>query len=170
MASKTSTLTRARLQDILVYDPVTGLFRWRHHRGSKPAGSLAGTIDRHGYLRITIDGRGYRAHRLAFLYMEGALPPDQVDHINGEKIDNRWANLRHASRLQNARNKGIRINNKTGFIGVSICPETKRFRASIFHDGKGRNIGRYDYAVDAARAYDAAATKQFGQFARLNGV
>jgi hypothetical protein len=99
-------LTQERLKELLDYSPETGEFRWQASRGGVRAGDLAGCADRLGYLRITIDGRRHSAARLAFLWMVGAFPVDEVDHRNQVKSDNRWSNLRNATRAQNQANKG----------------------------------------------------------------
>ena len=91
-------LTAARLRKMLHYDPETGVFTrlW--------TGNVTGCPDAKGYLRIAADGRSYRAHRLAVLYMTGAWPSEQIDHINQVRTDNRWSNLRPATNGENGAN------------------------------------------------------------------
>jgi|SRR5262249_13953776 len=88
-------VTAERLREVLSYDPETGTFTWRVSGGGRRTSGVAGHHDRawKGYVCIAVDGRKYRAQRLAFLYMTGDWPPAQIDHINGDTSDNRWANL-----------------------------------------------------------------------------
>lgn len=111
--------------------------------------------------------RGYRTvsmHR----FILNAPPGAQVDHINRDGLDNRRSNLSLATASQNHWNSGRQINNKTGFKGVYWCKKDKRFRAVIKRYGAQRCVGGFSTAIEAARAYDAAARLLFGEFARLN--
>lgn len=113
-------LTQERLKELLHYEPETGVFTWL----VKPAnwikaGTVAGTIHARGYIYIKSNGKKYAAHRLAFLYMEGSFPEDQVDHINRERADNRWVNLRHADAYLNANNKTRKVG-ITGLRGITV--------------------------------------------------
>ena len=90
-------LTQDGLRQLLNYDPDMGAFTWRQGRGPVRAGGVAGCLTRKGYRRIQIDGQNYMAHRLAWLYMYGSWPPEQIDHINEIKSDNRLDNLRLAN-------------------------------------------------------------------------
>lgn len=93
-------LTQERLKELLTYEPATGVFRWRERRGNQGGGCVApgdeaGSVYKNGYRMIGVGGRRYGAHRLAFLYMTGAFPPAEVDHINGVPADNRWCWVLH---------------------------------------------------------------------------
>lgn len=102
----TTKLTHDRLLRLLHYNPESGIFTWNVDLGSRARkGDEAGTINKAGYVVIQINGCKIYAHRLAFLYMEGKLPDCQVDHINRNKLDNRWCNLRHSNNIENNRNK-----------------------------------------------------------------
>jgi hypothetical protein len=149
-------ITPERLRRLLDYDPATGLFRWRVTvNRSAVAGSVAGTPGGEGrvYTNIQIDGTKVAAHRLAFLYMTGAWPDAEVDHINGEGHDNRWENLRCATRAQNQQNmRKARSNNAGGVIGIR--KRGKRWTASITADGKRSiHLGTFDDAESAHQAY-----------------
>lgn len=99
-------LTASRLREVVHYDPATGLFTNRAPRKKIRVGDLAGTVDvESGYVALGIDRKRHYGHRLAFLYMTGAFPVGQADHINGDRSDNRWANLRDVPRQTNQQNK-----------------------------------------------------------------
>ncbi len=108
-------LTQKRLKELLHYSPDTGVFTWLVTRGRyTKTGSVAGGWNGTGYRIISIDGKRYLAHRLAFMYIKGSFPKDQTDHINKVRHDNKWSNLRESTQRQNHENR--RNNNK--FIGV----------------------------------------------------
>jgi len=112
-------ITQNRLKQILHYSPDTGVFTFKKNISRKiKAGDVAGTIKHHGYVGIGCDRITYWAHRLAFLYMVGYFPENMVDHINTDKSDNRWDNLREVSHVCNLRNTGNQINTKSGVKGV----------------------------------------------------
>jgi len=123
-------------------------------RGKAAAGKISGSKDHAGYLIIKIDYKAYKAHRLAWLYVYGAWPIDQIDHINGIKNDNRIKNLREASNRQNSHNKHcIQKNSTTGFTGVSFVKSTNKFRAHISINGKFNSLGVYETAEEAHEVY-----------------
>ena len=157
-------LTAERLRELLDYDPATGLFRWKKRaRGSHAKiGHVAGNVG-DGYRRISVDGRLYKAHRLAWLFVHGHWPPDQIDHRDGVPGDDRIAQLRCASGSDNSKNR--RSHGVSGFKGV--FQRKDRFEAYLGKGGKVR-LGVFDNAEAAARAYDAEALKRYGEFARLN--
>ena len=117
-----SNLTAARLREVLDYDPSTGAFTNRIKRIGAIVGRQTGTVSRYGYTHIRIDGVTYRAHRLAWLYMNGAWPNHQIDHINGVRGDNRIANLRDLPEGLNQQNRRTgKVGSKSGLLGVSAC-------------------------------------------------
>ena len=158
------TLTQQRLKELLVYDPETGVFTWRKDRADNARrGAIAGSPKSDGYMRLCIDGRRYRAHRIAWLYVTGKWPTKEIDHINGDGLDNRWANLREATRSQNMCNTALRADNKSGFKGVSWVTARRKWHAQI----AGKSLGHFDNLEAAARAYRKAATERFGEFANF---
>jgi len=156
-------LSQARLKELLHYNPVTGVFRRRHEtaNGQMPPWSEAGSIHKLGYVIVGVAGKKYRAHQLAWLYMTGQWPGEFIDHRNGIKGDNSWANLREASKKQNAENVPLRADNTTGFRGVTFEPKKGLYRARIRHNGKLIGLGRFKTAEQAAEAAQAARAQLF---------
>lgn len=148
------TLDPSRLREVLAYDPDTGVFRWK--ASGRVAGSLAGPSRRR---QIEVDGVARYANRMAWAYVTGEWPAGQVDHINGDRDDNRYRNLRvlpgTAENKQN-QSRGY-SNNRTGVLGVSEV--NGRFRARIMVDGRSRSLGHFDTVDEAAAAYVAAKRK-----------
>ena len=143
---------------LLTYCSDTGMFTWKE----KPAvgvsvGSQAGSISRTGYRRIRIRGKGCQAHRLAWLLVKGVWPEGHIDHINGDRMDNRISNLRQVTCQQNAENRrSPSASNKSGYLGVSWCATDKKWKAQIFSRGKCKSLGRFDSAEIAHQAYLSA--------------
>ena len=161
-------LTAETVRKLLDYDPETGVFRWRTSgRGRKGSGSVAGCAKHYrGYASVHVLGKSYASHRLAWLYVYGEWPSDEIDHINTIKDDNRIVNLRIASRSQNKANCKAKCNNLTGFKGVHL-DKFGKFQAKITLNNRQRHLGRFDTAEEAHAAYCAAAEKHFGEFARF---
>lgn len=160
-------LTQEELKEILYYDPETGIFTWLMSRGNVKSGVIAGCIITQRYRQIMISCKRYPAHRLAFLFMTGEIP-EEVDHINGERADNRWINLRACIHRQNCGNQKQRKDNTSGFKGVHLYRPSNKWLASIGHKGKRIHLGLFVTAEAAAEAYNKAALKYFGEFALLN--
>jgi hypothetical protein len=152
-------LTQEYLKSILHYDPATGVFTRRADNNGWKAGEIAGGDDGHGYIALEINGRAYRAHRLAFLYMEGSFPQHQADHINGIRHDNRWENLRAVTNAENQRNGRPRRNNTSGYMGVSQQRASGRWLAYISVNGKKKYLGIFAEISDAIAAREAANVK-----------
>lgn len=143
-------LTQARLKEVLRYDPDSGVFT-RLAGSSQFAGLPAGGR-RSGYVVIVIDGARYYAHRLAFLYVTGHFPTSDVDHRDGNRLNNAWANLRSATRSENNQNLPVRNDNTSGHVGVSLCKQTGRWAAYINTKGKRFFLGRFDTQEEASAA------------------
>ena len=164
-----AVLTLERLKELLHYDPMTGAFTWRVRRngrgGGVRPGMAAGLIghDRRRY--IGVDGKRYAAHRLAWFYMTGEWPIE-VDHRNVDALDNRWDNLREATRSQNNANVGLKSHNTSGLKGVSWDNARRLWKAQISVRCKRVMIGRFADKEEAAQAYACAAREAFGEFAR----
>lgn len=119
MTSNKKQLTYERLNEPLDYNPETGEFIWKSPNNRRVrVGAVAGTLGHMGYCIITIDGKHYRAHRLAWLYVNGYTPENGVDHINRVKNDNRICNLREVSQQCNIRNSKRACTNTSGVCGV----------------------------------------------------
>lgn len=166
-ATNSKPLTAERLRDLIHYDPETGAFTWLVHRSSRVrAGQKAGYVASDGYLRIGIDRIFYKGHDLAWLYMRGEFPNPKIDHENRKPADNRFDNLRQATRSQNAANKTSKlVSTKTR--GTWRNPDGT-WGACAWKDGKRKYLGRFNDGELAALAYDAAAFGLHGEFAILN--
>lgn len=150
-------LNQCRLSELLWYDQNTGIFIRRIGFGNVRSGSAAGSKSNDGYMMTMIDGRRYANHRLAFLYVTGMFPDGQVDHINGNRSDNRFSNLRVVSNAENAQNVGgPQRNNKSGFFGVSWHKLANKWQAQIAVSGCSRHLGLFHSPEDAYRAYLSA--------------
>jgi len=165
-SDKRTRLTAERLRALLDYNPATGEFVWRVSRGPAYKGSLAGSPHPNGYVYIKLDGKSYPVHRLVWLCMSGTFPPEDIDHINGHRNDNRLSNLRLATRAENCMNSKVRNTNTSGVKGVSWNQETRRWTAYINVNKSRLHLGRFIRIEDAAAAYEEAAKKYFGEFAR----
>lgn len=146
-------LTQERLKELLDYDPLTGCLTWISRPSNRvKVGDFAGHLRKDGYLDTKIDGRLYLNHRLAFLYMLGTFPKDQVDHIDRNKTNNKWANLRDVTNKENCMNKSIQKRNSSGFGGVHWNKTNKKWEAKISVDGNDIFLGLFDDINDAANA------------------
>jgi hypothetical protein len=148
-----SGLTQNRLKELLVYNPETGIFTNRVDRSNRKAGKVAGVVTRKGYIAIKIDRKSYQAHRLAWLYVFGSWPTDQLDHLLGDKADNRLASLRPATNQENQQNVCKGRNNSSGHIGVSLHKRTKKWQASLGHGRKSIYLGIFNTSEEAHQAY-----------------
>tara|TARA_R110000772_G_scaffold118989_1_gene224896 strand:- start:95 stop:592 length:498 start_codon:yes stop_codon:yes gene_type:complete len=137
-------LSQKRLKELLSYDTETGLFVWVIKRSNVVlSGAEAGSFNSEGYLSIMIDSKSYKAHRLAWLYVTGSWPKCQIDHINHNRSDNKWSNLRDVTSLDNARNQNRYKVNKSGCTGVLWHKKDKRWQASIRVNGKLKHLGNF---------------------------
>ena len=146
-------LTQERLKELLSYDPATGMFVWVKSEKGRKIGEMAGCNHSRGYLRIRIDGKDFLSHRLAWLYMVGAFPSDQIDHINRIKNDNRFINLRAVTNMENSHNSGKRRSNNSGYEGVHYDKSRKKWFAQIRVNRIRHFLGRFPTSEDASAAY-----------------
>lgn len=171
-------LTAAHLRSLLHYNPDSGVFTWLKRSGTTRgervfntqfAGLEAGSVCKHhGYKFIMIGGhrgRNYRAHRLAWLYMTGEWPCDEIGHKECDRSDTRWASIRAATHSQNHANAKIQKNNTSGFKSVHKNGDCWGSRITV----RGEHIwlGTFPTRQAAAVAYLTAAKKHFGEFARV---
>ena len=154
------------LHELLGYNPETGIFTWKvSRRGRTWAGKVAGCVNPRGYITLGVCGAQHPAHRVAWLYMHGAWPDGEVDHINGIKTDNRMCNLRVATRIENSRNVGLTSKNKTGIKNVYWHSGHKKYRACIDVDRKEVHLGYFTNLSDAEAVVAEARVKYHGDFA-----
>jgi len=155
------TLTAEQLRSILDYDPETGIFTWKASTSNRvKVGDVAGCSNGDGYLRIRLHNRLFLAHRLAWLYVYGSWPEDQLDHVNRVRTDNRISNLREVTNKQNQQNASKRSNNTSGHPGVYWCKRDSKWVAQIKHNYKRIHIGYFD-DLEAAIAARKAAEKLY---------
>lgn len=149
----TPKLTFERARELLRYCPKTGLLTWNTRAGARgQPGTVAGRIDKKGYIYVGVDGSGYFGHRVAWLLHTGQWPKQQIDHINGEKSDNRFSNLRDITATENVHNQhGARKRNVTGMRGVSR--NHTKFQAEILANGVRLYLGSFDTPEEAHSVY-----------------
>ncbi len=150
-------ITQEILKSLLVYDPETGVFTNRVTRNvNAMIGKVAGTDQPDGYQRIKIFRKCYLSHRLAWLYVHGVWPIDQIDHINGIRNDNRLGNLRPVSQKENMENQKLHVGSKSGHRGVTWDTETGKWLAQVRHNTVIRKVGRFINLDDAVVAVKSA--------------
>jgi hypothetical protein len=164
-------LDQKTLRELLCYDPQTGEFTRRTTRcGRSKAGDHAGRVRKDGYIEFGIRcpgtkiDRTYLAHRVAWTYVYGTNPKNDIDHIDGNRANNRIENLREATRRQNCMNR-MTMPSEASLRGVTRS-HGRRWLAQIQVAGKKKYLGTFATPEAAADAYRAAAKKFFGQFAR----
>ncbi len=174
------------LRQLLRYEPETGLLFWLPRDQSlfvlgrltrevsckkwnlRYAGQKAGFTMPGGYTQVSVFKKRLQAHRVIWAMMTGAWPVGELDHVNHDRSDNRFANLRPCDRVQNARNGRSHSDASSSFLGVSFFTRDRRWRSQIRVSNKNLHLGYFDAEIAAARAYDAAAREHFGEFANLN--
>ncbi len=155
-----NSLTQDQLKSLLSYNDETGEFtrvKAVGHNGNWKAGRKVGYLDKsNGYIKISLLGKKYYAHRLAWLYVHGYLPKEQIDHIDHDKMNNAIVNLREASDQVNRMNQPPSKANTTGFCGVGYIESSGKYRARIMKNGKQLHVGCYDSAESANTAVEVA--------------
>jgi hypothetical protein len=149
-------LTPELLRETLSYEPETGIFTWVRGRHGRRIGEQAGSLHSSGYIYVGAQGKKYSAHRLAWFFMTGKWPVAQIDHINGNRADNRIENLRDVSMGINMQNmRKAQVNNKSsGLLGVRKSSHTQgKWLAEIWVDGRRKHIGVFSNPECAHEAY-----------------
>lgn len=168
-------ITQDELKRLFTYHPDTGEFVRNIGRKGVAAGSIAGSNSHYGYIHISVNHKMYKAHRLAFLYMTGVWPKDEVDHLDGDRANNSWANLVAKSRKENACNCARRKDNISGVTGVGFHKMRNQWRARI----KSLHIGWYETKEEAIKAreehllqkdFTERHGKEFSTFKNTNKV
>ena len=176
-------MTPKQVRDVLDYDPETGELRWRRRTpdmfrdgpqsaehvcarwNSKFAGKIAGNPHAAGYVALCLFNQQYLAHRVIWAWVTAEWPDLDIDHANASKSDNRWVNLRLATRSQNGANRRAFRTNVVGLKGISFNKEKGKWRAQISVNKKYFHLGYFDDPLKASAAYECAALAHFGEFA-----
>lgn len=148
-------LDQSLVKKFFNYDPVTGVLTRRLPTSSNYVGDVAGYLTGYGYLAVGFGRKTYLVHRLIWLYMTGHLP-DQVDHINHNRLDNRWCNLREVNNTDNQKNTSTSSNSTTKVNGVSFMKTKNKYRAYIMVNRKHIHLGLFEDINDAIKARKAA--------------
>lgn len=166
-------MTPEVIKNLLAYCPRTGRLFWRYRDGmagswnTRFAGKEAFTsVDGGGYRSGRIFNKTYRAHRVIWAMQTGAWPEDEVDHINGDRADNRWSNLREATHSQNLKNRKLHLSSPVGVTGIGR--KRGKWRARITHNGIQIHIGTYHRIEDAISARLEMSAKLHGEFSRAS--
>ena len=158
-------LTVDLLNELFDYDKETGDLLWKACKSRRVrAGAIAGSLESNGYKRLKINFKSYLVHRIVFLMHKGYLPKT-IDHINGDRSDNRIENLRAVTANQNQHNRKLNSNSTSGFKGVSWCKTQNNWRASIKLEGKAIELGRFNTPEEADVVVRAAREELHGTFA-----
>lgn len=145
-------ITQQRLRELAHYCPETGQFTHLQSKGRKKAGMPAGSLRRDGYVYAMFDGYRAMAHQFAWLYVNGEWPTQEIDHMDGNKANNAFANLRQVSRRANTENKRTaKRTSTTGLLGV--VRHRDKFVAKIVHAGKRTHLGVFETPEAAHEAY-----------------
>jgi len=148
-----NSISAEEARKFLDYNQETGEFSWRLTRSSRArAGATLGSWDMHGYKTVRILGRSYKLHRLAYLIMTGSWPSGDIDHLNGIRHDNRWANLRDVPRVVNLQNRRAGVG-RTGLLGAYFDPRKNCYYSRISMGDKSVHLGTFSSAQAAHEAY-----------------
>ena len=157
-------LTQARVKELFSYDPEIGKLIYKNSVGNHvKKDSIAGSLCPNGYIYVGINRKRYKHHRLVFLYHKGYLPPI-VDHIDGDRVNDKIENLRKCTAQQNGFNSKIRKNNTAGIKGVSWSRDRRLWVAQIMVDGKTIPLGRFWDKEVAAQVVRIKRIELHGEF------
>lgn len=155
------------LRSLFTYEPDTGLLRWRIARAQMKIGDAAGAQrGEAGYLQVSIDRKLYRVHLVIWKMVTGEEPPHFLDHENTIKKDNRWVNIRCATKSQNQANVGLTTKNTTGHKGVFWYKAYGKWAVQVWKNGVAHFGGYHDKVDDAVAAANKLRESLFGEFAR----
>lgn len=169
MLKNQSLITQDYLKSQLNYCMETGKFTRNMRTRKFKQGAECGTLRSSGYVIISIDRVLYRAHRLAWLYVTGEWPSDEMDHVNGDRSDNRFVNLRVCNRSQNGFNKGVRRDSGVGVKNVLYYKDWGKYCVRIRVSGKDYNYGPFSSIDEASSVAAHAQTIHHQEFARHQG-
>ena len=159
-------LTQKRMKELLTYDRETGVItRTKTISGNAVKGMVAGTVKPNGYVQIQVDGKCYLGHRLAWLHEHGEFPSGFLDHINGQRNDNRLDNLRVVTQSQNCQNESMRTNNTSGVKGVTWDKRKNSWLARIIHERKCIHVGNFKDIEEAREAIIRKRNEIHGEYA-----
>ena len=161
------TASIARLHELFIYDPDTGVLTNRINRRRARAGEEAGNLRSDGYRNVILDYVTFKVHRVVWAMHFGVWPSGLLDHVDGNPSNNRISNLRPATHVQNMRNRRKHKNNTSGIKGVRKNRNGSKWAAYIQIDGKNTNLGSFDSAEEAADAYRKASLELHGDFANF---
>jgi len=163
-----SKITQSMLKELFEYNQSTGVFIRKVSTSNRvKVGEIAGTLTNHGYLKVYLNGKQHYLHRLAWLYVYGE-DPEQIDHINHNRSDNRISNLRDVTNAENHKNMSIYKKNKSGKHGVTWSKDRQKWVVNINVDGKRISLGRYKNLTEAISVRERAE-KEFGIFHEEHG-
>lgn len=158
-----------KLREFLTYNPETGNLTWVKAPNDKtPKGKIAGYKAQSGYIIVGYNKKEYRAHRLAWLLHTGEQPPKFLDHADGVRHNNKWYNLREATKQENSRNRIKRVGCSSDYKGVSWCKKSQQWKSYITVAKKYIHLGNFASEEEAAKTYDKLATELFNSFAKQN--
>lgn len=156
-------ITQEKIKSKIHYCAETGVFTWSYGTGLVRSGDKAGRVlstkFNKKYIQIKIFKKQYLAHRLAHFYMVGEWPESQIDHIDGNGLNNKWSNLRVVSASENCKNKRLQSNNKSGTTGVSFNSQLSKWKAVIYSDKTQIHLGYFSDKFEAVCARKSAERK-----------
>lgn len=162
-------VTQSRLRELFDYQDGNLIRKIKTANRTKP-GEIAGTLNigNRGkeYINITVDGKRYKAHRLIWIWHYGHISKPEIDHIDGNGLNNRIENLREATRYENAKNLKKHPSSKSGVTGVSFCKDRNKWQCYIQINGKRVSLGRFESIDDAIFTRKQAEQKHYAEFAR----
>tara|TARA_R110000851_G_scaffold138417_1_gene275047 strand:+ start:988 stop:1500 length:513 start_codon:yes stop_codon:yes gene_type:complete len=156
--------TQDKLKAKIHYCRDTGIFTWLYGTGLVKAGDRAGSVSTtkfsKSYIKIKVFRKHYQAHRLAYFYINGEWPTNQLDHIDGCGTNNKWSNLRPVTAAENCKNKRLQSNNTSGTTGVTFNEYMGRWKATIYDGNKQYHLGYHSDKFEAICARKSAEKKR----------